>query len=262
MNTKRPTLEVIAPTIDEAIEKGLSDLGLPKQAVEIEILDEGTKGLFGLGTRQARIRITVIEDETVQEQEIPDAIPPKEEISETIPEIDEKLTEETPEIIETSPPEDDLKLSIAREIVSELLENMGIYADVTSRYGEPDEMRKRVPILVDIHGDDLSILIGKRAETLNAFQFIARLIMSKELGHAVILVVDVEGYRSRREKQVRQLANRMADQALRTGRREILEPMPANERRFVHIELRENPQVTTESVGEEPYRKVTIIPTN
>jgi spoIIIJ-associated protein len=73
-------------------------------------------------------------------------------------------------------------------------------------------------------------------------------------------MVDVEGFRMRREQQIRQLARRMADQAVKTGRRQVLEPMPANERRLVHIELRSNPAVTTESVGEEPRRKVTIVP--
>jgi len=70
----------------------------------------------------------------------------------------------------------------------------------------------------------------------------------------------VQGFRSRRERQLRQLAKRMADQAIHTGRRQVLEPMPAGERRIIHMELRENPEVETESIGEEPYRKVTIIP--
>jgi spoIIIJ-associated protein len=106
----------------------------------------------------------------------------------------------------------------------------------------------------------LSILIGRHAETLNALQYIASLIISKEIGRSIPLVVDVEGYRARRESQLRQLARRMAEQAVRTGRRQVLEPMPANERRIVHIELRDHSEVTTESVGEEPRRKITIIP--
>ncbi|MCK5429698.1 MAG: KH domain-containing protein, partial [Anaerolineales bacterium] len=120
--------------------------------------------------------------------------------------------------------------------------------------------RGRIPIYLDINGKDLSILIGRQAETLNALQYITSLIVGKELGRSVTLIVDVEGYRLRREQQVRQLARRMAEQAVKTGRRQVLEPMPANERRFVHIELRENPEVTTESIGEGSRRKVTIIP--
>ena len=86
------------------------------------------------------------------------------------------------------------------------------------------------------------------------------MIVGKELGRSVPLIIDVEGYRKRREKQIRQLARRMADQAIKTGKRQFLEPMPANERRLVHIELRDYPGVATESVGEDPRRKVTIIP--
>jgi spoIIIJ-associated protein len=145
--------------------------------------------------------------------------------------------------------------------VIDLLEKMRInHAQVTAQFGEADDSHSKVPVLVDVRGNDLSILIGPRAETLNALQYIASLIVGKELGHSIPMVVDVEGYRKRREQQIRQLARRIADQAVKTGRRQILEPMPANERRLVHIELRDNPNVTTQSVGEEPRRKVTIIP--
>ena len=112
--------------------------------------------------------------------------------------------------------------------------------------------------MVDVEGKDLSILIGRRSETLNALQYITGLIVSKELGRWVPLLIDIQGYRSRRERQLRQLGRRMADQAVQTGRKQTLEPMPANERRIIHLELRDHPQVFTESVGEEPYRKVTI----
>jgi spoIIIJ-associated protein len=85
-------------------------------------------------------------------------------------------------------------------------------------------------------------------------------MVSKELGRSISLVIDVEGYRSRREGQLRQLARRMADQAMKTSRRQVLEPMPASERRIIHMELRDHPSVKTESIGEDPRRKVTIIP--
>ncbi|HEX9028802.1 MAG TPA: R3H domain-containing nucleic acid-binding protein, partial [Anaerolineales bacterium] len=155
---------------------------------------------------------------------------------------------------------DDTILTVARDTVFDLLEKMKVRARVTAHYGEADDARSKAPVLVDVRGDDLSILIGPRAETLNALQYISSLIVGKELGHSIPLVIDVEGYRARREQQIRLLARRMADQAIKSGRRQVLEPMPANERRLIHIELRSNPQVTTESVGEEPRRKVTIVP--
>jgi spoIIIJ-associated protein len=153
-----------------------------------------------------------------------------------------------------------IDLEIARETVEELLNKMQVKARVAVQFGEADEERGRIPILIDIRGNDLGILIGRRAETLNALQYITSLILSKKLGHPVTVVVDVEGYRDRRQTQLRQLARRMAEQAVKTGRRQILEPMPANERRIIHMELRDNPKVRTESIGEDPHRKVTIIP--
>ncbi|HJW90757.1 MAG TPA: RNA-binding cell elongation regulator Jag/EloR [Anaerolineales bacterium] len=244
MREKRTNLEIIAPTIEEAIEKGLSDLGLPEEAVEVEILDEGSRGLFGIGSRQARVRLTI-----KNQGESEAALPPK---------TSQAFKEEAPRA--EFPGEADYVLATSRDTVTELLEKMRVRANVTAEYGEPDEIRNRTPVHVNILGDDLSILIGRHAETLNALQYIASLIVSKEIGHSIPLIVDVEGYRSRRESQLRQLARRMADQAIKTGRQQVLEPMPANERRVIHIELRANPQVTTESVGEEPRRKITILP--
>ena len=143
-------------------------------------------------------------------------------------------------------------------IVSKLLFLMGLQAQVSAHYGEPRDDRR--PVMVDVRGSDLGILIGRRGQTLDAFQYIAALIVGKETGQFMRLVVDVEGHRDRRERQLQQLARRMAEQVLKTGRKLTLEPMRAAERRIIHMELRDHPAVTTESIGEEPYRKVTIIP--
>jgi spoIIIJ-associated protein len=116
--------------------------------------------------------------------------------------------------------------------------------------------------VLDVQGDDLDPLIGRRGETLAALQYIARLILSKQFGRNVDLVVDVQGHKQRREDQLRRMARRMAEQAAERQRVMSLEPMPANERRIIHLELREHPDVTTESVGDGDRRKVTIIPKN
>lgn len=291
MSEKRASLEVIAPSVEEAVAKGLADLGLAEDAVEVEVLDPGSRGLFGLGSRQARIRLTIksssptdaaptqskpapIELSQPDTSETPSLQRTSTSGDTTATEVFEKIQEaeadvegdvyvedEDAEVEERARSvEDDITLHVARETVIELLEKMKIRADVTADFGEADDARSRIPIKVEITGSDLSILIGPRAETLNALQYIAALIVGKELGRSVPLVVDVEGYRARREQQIRQLARRMADQAIKTGRRQVLEPMPANERRLVHIELRSDPSVSTQSVGEEPRRKVTIIP--
>jgi spoIIIJ-associated protein len=125
--------------------------------------------------------------------------------------------------------------------------------------GEGDENRVE-PVLIDIEGKDLSFLIGRKAETINALQFITSLIVGRELGRWVPLQIDVQHYRKRREEELRKLARRTAEQVAGTGRKQVLEPMPPNERRIIHIELRDNPHVETESVGEDPQRKVTVLP--
>lgn len=260
MNDKRTNLEVIAPSVDEAIEKGLGDLGLPRDSVEIEVLDEGGKGLFGLGNRQARVRLTIKSDTEDIELEPPvveEEVGSDSGISTPPIEVDEQMQDSEPPLLE-----EDYVLDIARDVVSELLEKMRVRASVSAEYLPATDSRNRVPVRVNIQGDDLSYLIGRQAETLNALQYISSLIINKEIGRSIPLIVDVEGYRERREKQLRQIARRMADQAVSTGRRQVLEPMPANERRIIHIELRENPEISTESIGEEPRRKVTIIPKN
>ncbi len=283
----RTTLEVIAPTVDEAVAKGLAQLGLPLEAVEVEILDRGGRGLFGLlGHRDARVRLVVKAppEEPLPQPSAPDASPSEQRQEAPRPAVARQADEaarprrrkprrrskprqpassEAPQQPQPSPAphagNEDRAVRVARETVAELLEKMGVRAEVTARYGEA-EKGHRPPVLVDISGHDLSILIGRRAERLNALQFITRLIVGKELGRTVTVIVDVEHYRQRREEQLRRMARRMADQAARTGRRVAMEPMPANERRIIHIALRDDPRVTTESVGREPRRKVTIIP--
>lgn len=245
MNEQRTSLEIIAPTVPEAIQQGLEQLGVPSNQVKIDILDEGSRGLFGIGARQARVRLTLLAPPPSPALEQPEAG------SEELP----SLTERQP-----SPFGDPAYLKQAEEIVSRLLQEMRIRAQVTASYAEQSNASGEHPIHIDIRGRDLTILIGPQAETLNALQYIVTLIMGKQTGRSIPIIVDVEGYRSRRENQLRRLARKMAEQALKTKRRQVLEPMPANERRIVHLELRDFEGVRTESIGEEPRRKVTIIP--
>lgn len=234
MAEKRTSIEVIAPTVEEAVARGAQELNLPEEALEVEILDEGSKGFLGLGSRQVRVRLTV-RTTTIQPEE--------------------------PTPVERMPDADDGDaVRITHETVEELLQRMGIQARVEAHWGDVDPPGRIRPLMVNVSGDDLSILIGRRGETLSALQYITRLIVGKELKQPVAVVIDVEGYRARRERQLRMLARRMAEQAIETGRTTTLEPMPANERRIIHIELRENPNVDTESIGEGDRRKVTVIP--
>jgi spoIIIJ-associated protein len=245
MNDIRPSLEIIAPTVDEAIAQGTEELGLPEELLDIEILDEGGGGLFGLGSRQARVRLTVRSEDEITSMEG----------------AGRAQAEQVPSGTEFEAVDDEAEaLRISRETVEELLERMNIEAEIDAYWGTADTPGKIKPLHVEIHGDDLSILIGRRGKTLAALQYITRLIVGKELKRPVSVMIDVEGYRERREQQLRRLARRMASQAIEMSRTMSLEPMPAYERRIIHIELRDNPQVETLSVGEGKRRKVTIIP--
>jgi spoIIIJ-associated protein len=276
---ERTTLEIIAPTVEEALEQGLNQLGLTADAVSVEVLDSGSKGLFGLGGRQVRVRLSVNpppgseptpppEPKPVSSSErgpakkaesAPKAREPKKPREEK-PRV-EKKAEEKPAPVPSRRIDElnDPLLNTSEEVVSKLIHHLGLKAQVSAHFDE-SSTDDRHNILVDVRGDDLSALIGRHAETLNAFQHVASLIVGKETQQWVQLTIDVEGYRARREKQLRQLARRMADQVTKTGRKMTMEPMPSSERRVVHIELRGDPAVTTESAGEEPYRKVVILP--
>ena len=246
MTENRTSLEVIATDVDEALEIAAEELNLSEDQFDVQVLDEGSKGLFGMGSRKKRFKLTLhgsstsVEDKP-EEPEIPT------EVSSTL-EAEMDLDEDAETI------------RITKETVVELLQRMDVEAEVIAVWGQADAPGKIRPLFVDIKGDDLSLLIGRGGETLSAFQYITRLIVGKELKRPVAILIDVEGYRARRERQLQQLARRMASQAVETSRTTSLEPMPANERRIIHIELRDNPDVETESVGEGHRRKVTIIP--
>jgi spoIIIJ-associated protein len=265
MSQEKTTLEVIAPTVEEAVQKGLAQLNLPQDAVEVEVLDAGSRGIFGLGSRQARIRLSIkpLPAQPVQVSSSRSTPEPRMPVIETpvakeAPvELDDFTDEEEKDQASTTDDQDET-LTAACDVVSELLEKMKVRARVSASYRAAEDDNDEPVVLVNVEGNDLSILIGRHSETLNALQYISSLIVCKRVDRWIPVMIDVQGYRARRERQLRQIARRMADQAIHTGRRQVLEPMPANERRLIHLELREHPQVDTESVGDEPNRKVTI----
>ncbi|MGC1378507.1 MAG: RNA-binding cell elongation regulator Jag/EloR, partial [Anaerolineales bacterium] len=217
---ERTTLEIIAPSVEEALARGLEQLGVSKEMVDVDVLDEGTRGFLGLGSRQVRVRLSL---------KSADAPSPASLQADAA----------------AAPTDGDALLAYAERVTSEMLGHMKVAAKVSARYAANPDSDGDLPMLVDIHGDDLSVLIGRRAETLNALQYLLALIISKEATHWIQVIVDVEGYRARRERQLRQLARRMADQVIRTGKRQMLEPMSAAERRIVHLELRDHAEVKT-----------------
>lgn len=254
MSHEKTTLEIIAPTVEEAVAKGLNQLGLREDEVEVEVLDAGSRGFLGLGSRQARIRLYIKEKETVNKTAVENSRNRTRQVENssvpatTVSQSGEGEAENDEKFV----------LKTAEQITGELLQKMHLKARLKATMLPPQDENDQPTVMVEVQGEDLSILIGRRSETLNALQYITSLILSKEVGRWVPLIIDVQGYRARRERQLRVLARRTAEQVVHTGRKITLEPMPANERRVIHLELRDHPDVTTESVGEEPNRKVTI----
>ena len=271
---ERTTLEIIAPTVEEAIAQGLAELGLTADAVSVEVLDAGNKGLFGFGKHQVRVRLKVNPPggaDLFHTDSVPVATPEAKPSSSFAPRVqatgsvDQTQDKSAPVISSAvakeseSQLEHDPLLDHTESVISKMLHLLKLEAQVSAHYGSAERDGRR-NINVDIRGNDLGVLIGRRSETLGAFQYIASLIVGKDTQQFVQLTVDVEGYRERREKQLIQMAKRMADQVAKSGRRQTLEPMPSGERRIIHIALRDHPDVKTESTGDDPYRKVTIIP--
>lgn len=178
----------------------------------------------------------------------------------------EKETEhvDAPESVEQvlEPMERDIVVDITRDVLGEMLYKMGITATVA--YQEQavvqESERPATPIVFDIEGDELGILIGRRGQTLACLQYIVRLIVSHKVKASTLIVIDVNGYKQHRYKSLNNLANRVAEEVEANEKSFELEPMPAYERRIIHMALADHPGVTTESTGIGEARKVVIIP--
>lgn len=249
MASEKESVEISAKTVEEAINLGLSELGLTRDQVEIEVVNPGRGGVLGIGAEDARVRIVAVTQKPLADAEF---ISFEEEL-ETL-----ALLPETVSVSELPDPE---VAELAIDLLQGLLDRMKVHAQVIARLGNDlAEEGEEPSLILDVTGNDLGILIGRRGETLRALQYMTRLMLSRELERWEPVIVDVESYRVRRRRSLRQLANRMADRVAFSQQRVVLEAMPANERRIIHIALRDHPQVTTTSVGEGDHRKVTILP--
>ncbi len=261
METERE-IESSGSDVEGAIATGLKALGVERDAVRVEVLDEGSRGLLGIGARPARVRLTVEKEQPPSTVPIPAPElqqPPAREAAAVL--VEEPVLSRAKEA-PAAPAEEQEELQslapVARQTLEELLEKMGIPAQVET-YVKPAQDEEDYPKLVlNVRGRDLGVLIGRRGEVLNALQYLTRLIVGREVERRVNLVVDVEGYLERRERSLRQLAQRMAERAVATSRRQVLEPMSPAERRIIHVTLRHHPNVATQSVGQGENRKVTI----
>lgn len=234
-------------TVEEAVERGLRELGRTRADVDIEVLEKGKPAnMLGLGGEDARVLLSFHEDEEAAEPE---------------PVVDESEVPRRPEHLrarageapddEEAPPAYAEEIGAGATVVRELLERMGIEADVTLDDG-PEQAG------IEVQGGDLGVLIGRGGENLVALQQIVSAITSRRVGRTVHIPVDVEGYRRRREDQLREVARRVASRVRATGHPVTLEPMLAYERRIVHLAAQDIAGVKTESVGIEPNRRVVV----
>ena len=256
---ERRSVVASGKSVADAIANGLAMLGSRRDQVDVEILTEGSRGVLGFGAENAQVRVTVKPPPAPE----PPEVKPRERVPEPVEPVPEpaEVAGEEPGVEGEGEAEGPIAGQVGRELLTDVLGLMGVRASVETKLGyELAEEGQPPPTVLNITGDDLGILIGRRGETLRALQYLIRLMVSHRLKHWTDLVVDVENYRVRRRRTLESLAQRVAEQVAKTGRPQSLEPMPAYDRRLVHIALRNHPQVTTQSSGEGEKRKVTISP--
>lgn len=275
-------IEARGVSVDAAITAGLQKLSLTRAQVEIEIVDEGSRGLLGIGSREAVVRLRPIPAPQEPTQAVMKAPESAVVVVDTEPEtavqpVAKVQAAESPAGREprerkgpgsadaesaAGPSEEELtaELEAAMVTLTELLDKMHIDAELVAELSEPDDLTGQRVNIIEITGEDLGVLIGPRGETLDALQFLTRLMVAHELQQRAHFVVDIEGYRQRRQQALTRLAERMADKAKQRNQPVSLEPMSSYERRVIHMALRDSPDVYTESTGEGKYRKVRIFP--
>jgi len=224
-------VETSARTVAEAIALALEMLGADREEVEVDVLSEGSHGVLGIGAEEARGRVRLAGPEAGGEA------------------------------AEPAPGED--AIEVTREVLEGILSRLELAAAVTYRADAVIQESERTPspITFDVEGEDLGILIGRRGQTLACLQYIVRLMVSHRMkALAPTIVIDVNGYKQHRYQSLQALAKRIAEQVEASGDSFTLEPMPAYERRIIHLALAEHPGVTTQSTGIGEARKVVIMP--
>lgn len=253
-------VEVGGRNIEEALKRALEELGAEREEVEVEVLSEGRTGLLGLGAEEARVRVTRRADQVAARGEPVEPERPAlrqaqgERAGPFATDTEVEQSEQPAAVVEAEDAVD-----AAEEILQALLDRLGVEAHVERQDPPSAEMMLPPPLAtLDIKGQNLSVLIGRRGETLSALQYLVNLLASRRLRTRVRVAVDVDSYRQRRTQLLQGLAQRMAERVRATGQPMTLEPMPAHERRLVHVALADETDVMTQSEGEGEHRKVTI----
>ena len=249
--------------VDTAVELALAELKCSREEVEVTVLEQPSRGFFGIGSKLALVRVEkkapVVEEEpapAVVEEKAPASAPQKQKPQKSETKVEKKKNKKEIQPKKSSIEEEVGNLSpvenhIALEFLKEVTEQMGLVVDVTAKANEDS-------VLLNIQGKDSGTIIGKRGQTLDAIQYLTSLVVNKDQDNYIKVVVDAENYRSKREKTLEKLANRLADKVVKTKRSVRLEPMNPYERKVIHATLQNNPRVTTRSEGQDPYRRVII----
>ena len=244
-----------APTVAEAIDAALEELGVQQDAVGYEVLEEPGRKIFGMGSdKAARVRVW-IKDEYLRELEesrkSEDESGPADEAEPPVP-GSAPGAEDAAELPELTDEELDNVADQAVATIKPILAAFGVEATIEEYEGDEGE------IILDIVGGDCASLIGRHGRTLDALQALVSAITNRRLGFRYPVVIDGEGSRQRRREKLEDIARRGADRAARQGVTVKLRPMTAYERRLLHMALRNDRRVSTHSEGEEPYRQVVI----
>lgn len=243
-----------AATVEEAVDAALEQLGVQQDAVDYQVLDEGGRKMFGMGAeRAARVRVWVKDSYLAELEESRRA-------SEA--DVTASIDEEVPAVLrvgltaeELSDEDLDRVADTAVASLQAILDAFGVDGNSIEEYeGDGGE------IILDVVGGDLALLIGHHGRTLDALQAVVSAITKKQLGFRYPVIVDVEGYRHRRRQKIEDIARRAADRAAQQHCAVRMRPMTAYERRVVHVALREDNRVSTQSEGDDPFRMVVVTP--
>jgi Predicted RNA-binding protein len=242
-------MEFKGKTKNDAITEACKHFSVPSDKLDYEVIDEGKTGFLGMGSRPAFIKARVKEE--------------KEEVTETVEPLETLVVESVP--VDEAKSKDNNKNDIVHEdidveavtkkFLADVFAAMGISVEITVKYEEEPKS-----LDVDLNGDEMGVLIGKRGQTLDSLQYLISLVVNKGTTEYIRVKVDTENYRQRRKETLENLAKNISYKVKRTRRPVSLEPMNPYERRIIHSALQNDKYVTTHSEGEEPFRRVVVTP--
>lgn len=248
--------------IEEAVRLALLDLKCSRDEVEVTVLEEPTKGFLGIGAKLAKVRVEKIKpvvEEKKPEPKVEKKEPKHKERKSKEKKTHEKKSQDSKEDKTVNLALDDVDKDSLKDVedhealtfLKDITEKMGLNLNFNAKAGDGI-------VYLEMNGQDSRTVIGKRGQTLDAIQYLTSLVVNKDKDKYVKVVVDAENYRAKRQKTLEQLANRLAAKVVKTKKYVRLEPMNPYERKVIHATLQKNPNITTRSEGEEPYRRVII----